>query len=290
MAFGYVDNFDPQDSSQLEELPYLEFPQAVNPQSAQVTNMTYAALSMRDGDPFSKQFGGETGGDADWFKLSIYGTDAGGNLVPGVVEFYLADFRFAESVDDYIVDAWSLVDLSSLAGVTRLYFNLSSSDSGQFGMNTPSTFAIDDLRFAQVPEPSAMILAAVGAMLLAPAARRRRGGLAKRTSTRRPISTSTTTPIANIQRNDRSVRRRLAVHCGHSDSRCNRVGAPVGPGPLSCSSAVVTRASRPGTRSRIACIAWRLASLVSLAISKTKPQGDAKQARPLDRDSWSGDN
>ena len=42
-------------------------------QSIDITNTTYAALSMRDGDGFAKDFGGTTGDDLDWFLLTITG-------------------------------------------------------------------------------------------------------------------------------------------------------------------------------------------------------------------------
>jgi hypothetical protein len=140
-------------------------------QSVYVTNSTYAALSMRDGDSFSKQFGGDGGDEPDWFKLSVYGTDAGGSLLPQSVEFYLADYRFDA---DYIIDAWTLVDLSSLAGAKRLHFNLSSSDVGEFGMNTPATFAIDDISYVLAPEPGTWLLMASGAVGLLVRRRRAR--------------------------------------------------------------------------------------------------------------------
>jgi hypothetical protein len=61
------------------------------------------------------------------------------------VDFYLADYRFADSNDDYIVDSWRQVDLSSLGHATRVTFALSSSDVGMFGMNTPAYFAVDQI-------------------------------------------------------------------------------------------------------------------------------------------------
>lgn len=117
-----------------------------------VTNTTYAALSMRDGDMFAKQFGSIYGADGeldgtngeDWFLLTITGLDASQNEV-GTVEFYLADFRFPDDQDDYILDTWGFVDLSSLGEVAELTFSLSSSDVGAWGMNTPNYFALDDL-------------------------------------------------------------------------------------------------------------------------------------------------
>jgi hypothetical protein len=95
--------------------------------SLQVANTTYAALSMLQGDAFSKKFGGPDGTDADWFLLTIEGFDASGNSV-GTVEFFLADYRAADPAQDYIVEAWAEVDVSGLVGATQLSFALSSSD------------------------------------------------------------------------------------------------------------------------------------------------------------------
>jgi hypothetical protein len=173
VAFGYRENLDPQNPSQLDGLPHFELPGGMHVQSAYVTNTTYAALSMRDGDPFAKKFGGPDGTDPDWFRLSVYGTDASGALLGAVVEFYLADFRFGDSQDDYIVEGWEYLDLSPLAGARRVYFNLSSSDTGEFGMNTPSFFAIDDVELTVAPEPSAWLLAALAAALVSLASGRR---------------------------------------------------------------------------------------------------------------------
>ena len=107
-----------------------------------ITNGTYAVKSMQNGDMFSKQFGGASGDDADWFLLSIYGKN-GGNYTD-TVEFYLADYRFANNEEDYIVTDWEWVDLSGLGTVDMLEFSLSSSDTGAFGMNTPAYFFIDN--------------------------------------------------------------------------------------------------------------------------------------------------
>lgn len=122
--------------------------------SIEVTNSTYAALSMRDGDMFAKQFGGESGDDPDFFLLTISGADADGNSV-GTIDFYLADFRFDDNQLDYIVDEWTTVDVSSLVGATELSFALSSSDVGQFGMNTPAYFAVDNILLSDPTAPAA---------------------------------------------------------------------------------------------------------------------------------------
>lgn len=109
-----------------------------------VTNTTYAYYSMLEGDDFSKKFGGDSGADSDFFKLTIEGYNSSESKT-GEVHFYLADYRFADSSKDYIVDEWEWVNLSSLGKVKKLKFLLSSSDNGDFGMNTPGYFAMDNL-------------------------------------------------------------------------------------------------------------------------------------------------
>lgn len=144
VAFGVVNGLDAADASQLEQLPYVVLPPNTQPVSAQVTNTTYAALSMRDGDSFAKKFGGESGDDPDFFRLAVYGTSQGTPL-PDSVELYLADFRDDDPAKDYILQAWAPLDLTQLSGADRLYFNLNSSDIGDFGMSTPAYFAIDEI-------------------------------------------------------------------------------------------------------------------------------------------------
>lgn len=133
--------------------PYLaEHDYDVQFESIYVNNSTYSALSMRDGDMFGKQFGSPNNaeGDSDgtngedWFLLSILVLDADNNQLDST-GIYLADYRFPNSQDDYILDDWTYVDLSGLAPGRKLSFVLTSSDVGQFGMNTPAYFVLDDL-------------------------------------------------------------------------------------------------------------------------------------------------
>lgn len=108
-----------------------------------VTNSTYAALSMKNGDDFAKRFGGPSGNDEDWFKITVKKWQ-GGIMGSDSVDFYLADFRFNDNSKDYIVRDWQWVDLSALGNVDSLQFQLSSSDVGIYGMNTPAFFCIDN--------------------------------------------------------------------------------------------------------------------------------------------------
>lgn len=127
---------------------------------ASITNSTWAALDMLTGPTGGgKKFGGDSGNEADWFKLTITGY-VGGASTGSFIDFYLADFRFADNAFDYIVDEWSYVDFSSLGSADELRFSLSSSDNGTFGMNTPSYFAMDN--FLAVPEPSSLLMGLAG--------------------------------------------------------------------------------------------------------------------------------
>lgn len=110
-----------------------------------ITNSTFAFLSMRDGDAFAKKFGGATGDDPDFFLLTIDGYLAG-ETIDTSIEFYLADYRFEDNSQDFLIDEWTFIDLSAFGEVDSLGFQLTSSDNGEFGMNTPAYFCIDDVQ------------------------------------------------------------------------------------------------------------------------------------------------
>lgn len=147
--YGVAFTFSPGDA-------YVDLPTGENPVSMQVTNTTYAALSILSGDQFAKKFGGVSGNDPDFFQLVITGLDTSNSAV-GTVDYYLADYRFEDNSKDYVVNTWQSVDLSSLEGATRLSFTVTSSDIGPFGLNTPAYFATDNLTTTPVPEPSSML-------------------------------------------------------------------------------------------------------------------------------------
>ncbi|MFO7658757.1 MAG: DUF4465 domain-containing protein [Bacteroidales bacterium] len=108
-----------------------------------VTNSAYAALSMEQGDAFAKKFGGEDGNDPDYLKLSVWGKKDGTET--DTIDFYLADYRFNDNKKDYIVKTWQWIELSSLGMTDTLLFDLTSSDVGMFGINTPLYFNVDNI-------------------------------------------------------------------------------------------------------------------------------------------------
>jgi hypothetical protein len=109
-----------------------------------VNNLTVAYNIIKDGNQFSKKFGGLTGDDPDFFLLTIK-KYLGGTLSSEVVEFYLADYQFTDNAQDYIIDDWAWVDLTSLGQADSLAFSLTSTDNGNYGMNTPAYFAVDNV-------------------------------------------------------------------------------------------------------------------------------------------------
>lgn len=131
----------------------IEFTTERTLKSIQITNTTYAALSMRDGDFVGKQFGSlnDANGDPDgtngedWFLLKIIPLNENDDLIGDTIEFYLADFRFADDNDDYIVNTWETITFPSDIVAKKITFELSSSDNGNWGMNTPAYFALDNL-------------------------------------------------------------------------------------------------------------------------------------------------
>jgi hypothetical protein len=145
--FGPTANaFHPADS-------FINLAAGASPVSIQVTNTTYAYLSMKLGDSFAHAFG-----PGDYFLLDIKGYNGTGGTgqVVGEVDFYLANFLGDNS---YIINTWQTLDLTSLVGATSLGFGLQSSDNDPtFGMNTPAYFAADNLRLNAVPEPSTLVL------------------------------------------------------------------------------------------------------------------------------------
>jgi len=122
-----------------------------------LSNSTYAARVIENGNGFSRKFGDTTGtGHAgpqgsypDYFLLTVYGYSNGLKKADSV-NYYLADYRGPDSLD-YIVEDWEWVDLTSLGNVDNLEFVMRSTDVGSFGINTPLFFCIDDFTTSNFP-------------------------------------------------------------------------------------------------------------------------------------------
>ena len=101
------------------------------PESMTVTNTAYGYYAMKNGTAFNHAFGPE-----DWCKLTVTGYND--NVLTGQTNVMLAD-------KGLILDSVVKVDLLGLGTVDKIVFTMSSSDSGQWGMNTPAYFALGDL-------------------------------------------------------------------------------------------------------------------------------------------------
>jgi hypothetical protein len=156
---------------------YMNLPDRMRATSIQVSNTTYAALAMRDGYFGAKAFGGETGLDPDFFKVTLSGFeqwDATG-AVTGTAEFFLSDFRAPGTSDDYIVDTWQLMNLTQLGNARSIGVTLESSDNDEvFGMNTPAYVAFDQLTLTAVPEPATIGFLACSSVAVVTLARRKK--------------------------------------------------------------------------------------------------------------------
>jgi hypothetical protein len=117
--------------------------------SVSVCNSTYAALSMKNGDIFAKKFGGSSGNDQDWFKMTFIGYNAAGDSVSSK-DFYLADYRFSDNSMDYILNKWTIVDLTSLGKINKLTFRFSSTDMNGIWLNTPAIVCLDNIKYEVV--------------------------------------------------------------------------------------------------------------------------------------------
>jgi hypothetical protein len=128
-------------------------------QSIDLTNTTYAYLSMKNGDSFAKKF---TTGDFFDVVITGYSGQNATGATTGSVKFFLANYT---SPTDNPVNTWNQVDLTSLGSAASLGFSFQSSDVGQYGINTPEYVAIDNLvtLSTSVPEPSSVLLGLVGA-------------------------------------------------------------------------------------------------------------------------------
>ena len=104
-----------------------------------IANSSYTYLAAKNGSDFNAPLNSSNKG---WLKLTITGYGASGTST-GSVEFYLIDFRTQKSPG--FAEGWHKVDLSVLGMVNKLSFDITGSDVGEWGLNTPSYCCIDEI-------------------------------------------------------------------------------------------------------------------------------------------------
>lgn len=109
-----------------------------------ISNSTYAYNSMKFGDFVGKKF---SAADKDSFVLIITGFS--NEVKKFSKRVYLADYRFADTNKNFMLDTWQLVKFNQNETADSLSFTLVSSDNGQFGMNTPAFFVMDNVTVSE---------------------------------------------------------------------------------------------------------------------------------------------
>lgn len=123
-----------------------------------LTNSAWVMDCILNGDGLSTEPGGFT--DGDYFKVTIAGLRNGTNI--GSLDFYLADYRQADSRDHYALNTWEWVDLSSLGTVNKLWLTIESTKRNDWGITTPLYLCVDNVGdacpVAEAPQQTVRIL------------------------------------------------------------------------------------------------------------------------------------
>lgn len=104
------------------------------PDDLYVTNTSWGYYAMKNGSAFSRPFT-----DDDTCILHITG--------------YLAGVRKFQSIQVYlakgtnILDYWKKIELSKLGNVDTVVFTITSTDSGQWGINNPTYFCLGGMKY-----------------------------------------------------------------------------------------------------------------------------------------------
>lgn len=157
---GGAGNFAVANFQSYDPPPLIVLPAGLQPASVKLVNTTYTAITIRDGDP--NNFSDGEYGAGDFLSVTFTGNSQADGLgsTTGTATFFLADFRSGSSL---VVDSWTDFALTSLGEARSIVIGFESSDVGEWGINTPTYVAMDDLTLVAVPEPSGFVLAACGA-------------------------------------------------------------------------------------------------------------------------------
>lgn len=101
------------------------------PLTVDVTNAAYTLTSIKNGDAYAKKF------DASDY-LYLYVTGYKDNKETQSLKLPLAE-------NGKFLEGWATADLRSLGLVDEIRFKMDSSDKGEWGINTPTYFCLDNL-------------------------------------------------------------------------------------------------------------------------------------------------
>lgn len=147
VSFGYS---GPNSSSNCSRM-YFTNKTEYQLRSIEVCNTAYVYGTMANGNPFGNTPDKNLEEAEGWFMVEFYGYDAAGNPTNGgkPVEFYLADYRKDSPTRTKAIDKWTTCSLQELGNVNAIEVNFKGSDTGTFGLNTPSYVCLDNLRIVK---------------------------------------------------------------------------------------------------------------------------------------------
>jgi len=154
---------------------FVNLPAGYRPSSVSATNVATTAWLLANTDP--NGFSQPLSQDGQEFSVTFRGWSLPGaqGTQLGSSTFVLGSYSGGAAS---IVDAWTLVDLTSLGNAASVDLTFASYDVGSFGINTPTYVAIDNLTLTAVPEPGIWALLGGAAVVMGcgGVVRRRRTG------------------------------------------------------------------------------------------------------------------
>lgn len=121
-----------------------------DPQGVYVNLNSYAFYTILLGDSYARAFTNN-----DEFTLTIHGVAT--DESEKTVNVSLASYSNGELTS---ASGWKYVDLTPLGTVCELYFTLSTTDTGDYGANTPLYFCLDKLSVVPAESTAAALMAA----------------------------------------------------------------------------------------------------------------------------------
>lgn len=106
-----------------------------------LSTFTYASITDEDINSFARAFA-----DGDYLKVVF--TAMSGDQSGNKVECYVADFRDGRK---FVATEWNSFDLTALGdSYDRVRITMETTDTGEWGANTPLYICMDDLSFMEV--------------------------------------------------------------------------------------------------------------------------------------------
>ncbi len=140
-----------QDSSM--SASYIKLPEGVEHLFESITlNTSYGTYQAVKygvyGNDTCKVFGGDDGYDKDYLALNITGIKADGSKTD-TYSLLLADYRYENNRENYIISSWSEYDIQDIGFVNQLELTIISTDIENGYLQTPAYICIDELKIIE---------------------------------------------------------------------------------------------------------------------------------------------